>query len=169
MQYVREFSACRRESNSLETATSREPSYRWVRGPAHNEAVRVQPSSGTVCAANDRNYLVPQCHVEPARCEGGAFIQPVCRATAAKASPGLGQLLQLKFAACHRRQRRAVSARYAPREITRPWQSIGQCTSGAALPNPSLKRSANGGPPGPVCGKLHSPQTGPGVPPSSPA
>ncbi len=38
----------------------------------------------------------------------------------------------------------------------------------AALPNPSVNRSANGRPPGPVCGPLHSPQPGPGVLPSSP-
>ena len=37
------------------------------------------------------------------------------------------------------------------------------------LPNPSLKRSANGGPPGPVCGAPHFPQPGPGVPPLAPA
>ena len=36
-------------------------------------------------------------------------------------------------------------------------------------PNPSLKRSANGRPPGPVCGALHSPQPGPGALPLSPA
>ena len=35
--------------------------------------------------------------------------------------------------------------------------------------NPSLNRSANGRPPGPVCGALHSPQPGPGVLPLSPA
>ena len=37
------------------------------------------------------------------------------------------------------------------------------------MPNPSLKRSANGSPPGPVSGAEHSPQPGPGVLPSSPA
>ena len=37
------------------------------------------------------------------------------------------------------------------------------------MPNPSLKRSANGRPPGPFCGAEHSPQPGPGVLPSSPA
>ena len=36
-------------------------------------------------------------------------------------------------------------------------------------PNPSLKRSANGVPPGPVCGMPHFPQPGPGVPPLAPA
>ena len=37
------------------------------------------------------------------------------------------------------------------------------------MPNPSLKRSANGRPPGPVSGAEHFPQPGPGVLPSSPA
>ena len=37
-------------------------------------------------------------------------------------------------------------------------------------PNPSLKRSANGRPPGPVCRyAVHFRQPGPGVLPSSPA
>jgi hypothetical protein len=35
------------------------------------------------------------------------------------------------------------------------------------LPNPSLKRSANGKAPGPGCGEVHSPQPGPGALPSS--
>jgi hypothetical protein len=38
-----------------------------------------------------------------------------------------------------------------------------------ARPNQSLKPSPNGGPPGPGCGVPHSPQPGPGVPPSVPA
>jgi hypothetical protein len=38
-----------------------------------------------------------------------------------------------------------------------------------AMPNPSLKRSANGRPPGPVFGSRHFPQPGPGILPLSPA
>ncbi len=38
-----------------------------------------------------------------------------------------------------------------------------------AAHNSALKRSANGVPPGPGRGALHSPQPGPGVTPSSPA
>ena len=38
-----------------------------------------------------------------------------------------------------------------------------------ARPNPSFKPSPNGKPPGPVCGKVHSPQPGPGVSPLVPA
>ena len=39
----------------------------------------------------------------------------------------------------------------------------------AQRPNPSLKPSPNGKPPGPVCGALHSPQPGPGAFPLVPA
>ena len=39
----------------------------------------------------------------------------------------------------------------------------------AAPPNPSLKPSPNGKPPGPVCGGVHSPQPGPGAFPLVPA
>ena len=37
------------------------------------------------------------------------------------------------------------------------------------MPNPSLKPSPNGKPPGPVCGVSHSPQPGPGAFPLGPA
>jgi hypothetical protein len=44
------------------------------------------------------------------------------------------------------------------------------CYVWAAMPNPSLKRSANGRPPGPVWRyAVHFRQPGPGVLPSSPA
>ena len=53
--------------------------------------------------------------------------------------------------------------------------SLSSCVWSAGLtsstqPNPSLKRSPNGGPPGPATGYgVHSPVAGPGVPPSVPA
>ena len=40
---------------------------------------------------------------------------------------------------------------------------------GQMQPNPSLKRSANGGPPGPRSGAVYHPLRGPGVPPLAPA
>ena len=40
---------------------------------------------------------------------------------------------------------------------------------GQVQPNPSLKRSANGGPPGPRSGAVYHPLRGPGVPPLAPA
>ena len=169
MRYVSEVSAYRRGLNSHETAKPQNSGCRWARGPTHNEAIRLQPGSGTVCAAENWNYLVPQCHVKPAHCEGGAFIQWACQATVSKAFPGLGQLLRLKGAACRGRQRRAGGTWCVPRNTARPWLAQHRGISVAALPNPSLKRSANGRPPGPVCGEVHSPQPGPGFLPSSPA
>ena len=38
VRWVSKVTACRRELNIHETAQSREPSYRWARGPTHNEA-----------------------------------------------------------------------------------------------------------------------------------
>ena len=49
------------------------------------------------------------------------------------------------------------------------WQVVRSARSGYAWPNPSLKPSPNGKPPGPVRGALHSPQPGPGGFPSGPA
>ena len=169
VRYVREVSACRREPNSHETSKSREPGYLRAQSPRQNEAIRPQPSTGAVSAAKHWIYIRPQCHLEPARCEGGSCVQSIRWAVAGKTSPGLGQSLRLEYTACHGWQRKAGGAWCVPRKIARPWQVQRWCITVAALPNPSLKRSANGRPPGPVCGMLHSPQPGPGVPPSSPA
>ena len=49
-----------------------------------------------------------------------------------------------------------------------PRPSSFQVSSTSAWPNPSLNRSANGMSPGPACGALHSPQSGPGATPPSP-
>ena len=124
MRYVREVGACRRGLNSHETAKSRKSGCRRACGPKQKAATRLQPSTGAVSAAEWRNYLGPQCHSEQARCEKSLRVQPVRRAAICKITPGRGQLLRFEFAGCYGRQRRAVSARYAPREITRPWQSI---------------------------------------------
>ena len=50
-----------------------------------------------------------------------------------------------------------------------PFYDAGSLVRDTLRPNPSLKRSANGRPPGPVSGAEHFPQPGPGVLPSSPA
>ena len=169
MRYVSKVSASRREPNSHETSKPRALSCRWARGPRRKRAVRRQPSTGVVSAANHQDYLGLQCHIEPAHCEGGSLIRSVCGATAAKATPGLGQLRRLESAACHGSQRRAGGAWCVHRRIATPWQVQRRCISVAALPNPSLKRSANGLPPGPVLGAQHFPPPGPGGKPSSPA
>ena len=169
MRYVSKVSACWRGPNSHETAKPQKSGCPWTRGPRQNEASRVQPSTGAVSAAGRRNYLGRHCRLESANCEATSCIQSVRRAVAGKTTPGQGQLLRLECAACRGRQRRAGGTWCVPRNTARPWQAQHRGITVAALPNPSLKRSANGRPPGPVCGEVHSPQPGPGVLPSSPA
>ena len=75
-----------------------------------------------------------------------------------------------ELVAHHLRQRGAGNSCGRSRGITGPWQAQPQRSLGAALPNPSLKRSANGRPPGPVWRyAVHFRQPGPGVLPLSPA
>ena len=68
-----------------------------------------------------------------------------------------------------RPQARSGGLRGGPRKITISWQPRLRRISSAALPNPSLKGSTNGVPPGP--GRryaVHFRQPGPGVTPSAP-
>ena len=180
MRYASRIGACRRELSSHEAAEPREPGCPQERGrqqaspergQAANHTSRPQRASrGRSSAVANRNCMAPQCHIEPAHCVGSSGVQSVRGAAAANtAAFTRGQLRRrLEYAARHGRQRGAGGAWCVPSRITGPWQAHRQCSSGAALPNPSLNRSANGRPPGPVCGALHSPQPGPGVLPSSP-
>ena len=77
---------------------------------------------------------------------------------------------RLECVASHVQQRGAGSLGGGPSEVTGPWQAHRPRSPHAVLPNPSLKRSANGRPPGP--GRrygVHFRQPGPGVLPLSPA
>ena len=77
---------------------------------------------------------------------------------------------RLEYVACHGCQRGAGGTCSGPGRVARPWQAHHHHASGATLPNPSVKPSPNGGPPGP--GRryaVHFRQPGPGVPPSVPA
>ena len=88
--------------------------------------------------------------------QGQVFPRPVVR--------------RLKYAASYGQQRGAGSFCAGPHEIAGPWQAHRLWPFRAALPNPSLKRSPNGGPPGP--GRwygVHFHQPGPGVPPLVPS
>ena len=111
------------------------------------------------------------CHIEPLRCVGSPAVQSVRRPAAASiGASGHGQLMRrLQRVACHARRRGAGSTCGGPPGTTWPWRAQ-HPRSPAVLPNPSLKRSANGRPPGP--GRrygVHCLQPGPGVLPSSPA
>ena len=77
---------------------------------------------------------------------------------------------RLERVASHGHQRGAGSGRGGPSKVTGPCQAHRQRSPRAVLPNPSLKRSANGRPPGPVWRyAVHFRQPGPGVLPLSPA
>ena len=77
---------------------------------------------------------------------------------------------RLEYVVSHGQQRGAGGFSAGPHKITGPWQARRLWPFRAVLPNPSLKRSANGRPPGPATGYgVHFPVAGPGVLPSSPA
>jgi hypothetical protein len=169
------FSACRREPNSHDAAEPRVLASLQQRPAPRASAdgrLREHGSRVTSRGAAGARDKGPPCQVELPHCVGGPGNQSVCRAAAAgTAATGAGQVRRrLEYAPRHGLQRGAGGAWGAPRGITRPWQAHRQRIHGAALPNPSLKRSANGRPPGP--GRryaVHSRQPGPGVLPSSPA
>ena len=172
MQHPSRASACRRELKNHDAAEPRDPDCLQERGQEEDQGTLLKQSSeGGPSEAAGRNYMEPPCHIEPPHCVGSPGIQSVRGAAAAStAACSLGWLRRrLEYAARHGRQRGAGDTWCVPRGKTGPWRAHHQPTSGAALPNPSLKRSVNGGPPGPGCGALHSPQPGPGVPPSPPA
>ena len=114
----------------------------------------------------------PECKVVATRRLGSNGLQSVRRATAvATALPGVGWLQQrLQHAARHHCQRGAGSTGGGPPGVTGSWLLKPQRAERAALPNPSLKRSTNGGTPSPGWWyAVHFHQPGLGVPPLVPA
>ena len=182
MQYASKVSASRRGLNSHEAAKPRTASQLSSQGknPAlrdlenlKTEIIAVSLSGhtglGEQLTINDRE---PPCHIEPVNCVGSSGFQSVRRAAAAKVRSGLVGLQQrrLEYVPCIGPQRGAGGYRCWRTGVTRPWQAQWYRLPCAALPNPSLKRSANGRPPGPVWRyAVHFRQPGPGVLPSSPA
>ena len=116
------------------------------------------------------NDLEPPCQTHGPFFVGSMGLESVPRA--AVVSLGASNLAlprRLEYVALHGRQRGAGSLCCGPRRVTRPWPAQHLLSPGAVLPNPSLKLSPNGGPPGP--GRrypVHCRQPGPGVPPSVP-
>ena len=172
------FSAWRRELNS-HNAASREQlagaaTPRSSQTPSTERGLNKYQLQHAFRASSDRetnpNDWEPACQGEPLHCLGGFGFQSVRRAAASFFSGIHGPARRLENLARHGRQRGAGSACGPPRGTTRHWQAHRQRSSGTALPNPSLKRSANGRPPGPVWRyAVHFRQPGPGVLPSSPA
>ena len=174
MQYPSRASACRRELNSHDAAEPREVDRPLLRATLQTSVeceLTEHCRRVTSRVAANRKDEEPPCHVEPSHCVGGPGIQSVCGAAAANtAASGLGHLRRrLEYAARHGRQRGAGSDWCGPPGVTGPGRLQHQRSKGAALPNPSLKGSTNGGPPGPVRRyAVHFRQPGPGVPPLAP-
>ena len=173
MWHSSRISACRRGLNSHDAAEPRirsGPRQRTMQRSSAQcknvEHARRDMSRGAARSSDK----APPCHRETPHCVGDPGFQSVRGPAAASDTASIrGPLRQrLECAARHRRRRGAGGDRGAQTGATRPWPAHRPHSPGAALPNPSLKWSANGRPPGPVCGALHSPQPGPGVLPLAP-
>ena len=170
VQYASRVSACRRGLNSHDAARPRGPDSLQERARTRSQITQPQPSTCEVSAATNWNYMKPVCHIEPAHCVASPAVQSVRRAAASIGTPGHGQWRRLQHAARRRLQLRARCVWWPARVVIGHWHAHSRRTSCAALPNHSLKRSANGRPPGPgLRYAVHFLSPGPGVLPSSPA
>ncbi|CAD5374915.1 hypothetical protein RA210_U700002 [Rubrivivax sp. A210] len=168
-------SALRRELSSHDAASREHRARRQARrdsgttttmpGLGEDKFQQVQRiNSGRELNTNDRE---PLCLIEPLHCVGALDFQSVSRAAAGGVCESfIGQpARRLEFVVRHGLQRGPARLCGSPSNDNK----VAPLTSRrASLPNPSLKWSANGLPPGPGCGALHSPQPGPGGKPSSP-
>ena len=185
MQYSSRVSAVRRERNSHDAANPRKASTRssqprpptsseWGHTVKHSVSSLRQSERALVTAgaAHNSKDKRPRWHIAAVcRSENTGF-QSVHWAAAAGMGGLIGRHLRrrLECTARHGLRRGAGGSSGRPREITGPWQAQPRRLTGAALPNPSLKRSANGRPPGPVWRyAVHFRQPGPGALPLSPA
>ncbi len=99
------------------------------------------------------NDLKPQHQIEPVHCVGAAGFQSVRRAAAPRACADHGgHRRRLEYLACGGQQRGAGSCCGSHREDSK---TASLPTRRATMPNPSLKWSANGRPPGPGHGCTH--------------
>jgi hypothetical protein len=174
VQYAIKASACRREPNSLEAAEPPIPRGRlWHSGrPSAGTGAPESLTKALSGGAASRDDRALPWRFTLQHCVGSSGFHSVGWAAAAsKSASSLGPLQRrLGYVAGQVQARGAGGDRGTPMKVAGSWQACRQHSSGAALPNPSLKRSANGGPPGP--GRryaVHFRQPGPGVPPLSPA
>ena len=184
MQCSSRISACRRDLNSHDAAKPREDSHplrrtrrqgavKCERTERHSINPSLQPKRGLVRAGmtHDKEDEEPLCHIAAPSCVGTAGFQSVRRAAAASDGEStLGRLSRRLECVAGRGHRRGAGSPWCgPRGVTGPWQAHRRRSRGAVLPNPSLKGSANGMPPGP--GRrypVHCRQPGPGVLPLAP-
>ncbi|CAD5373991.1 hypothetical protein RA210_U400006 [Rubrivivax sp. A210] len=162
-------SALRREPNSHEAAKPHEILLPRLRAQDH----RVQGPCGINGAErSNTNDKGQKCCIGPLHCVGISGFQSVCWAAAASNRAQLSSpRRRLEDLAHHVRRRGEGGLCGQAREISRSGQGhrLGQHRT-PLMPNPSLKRSTNGRPPGP--GRwysVHFHRPGPGVLPSAPA
>ena len=168
MQCSSRVSACRRELNSHEAAKPRRISQpRWR---SEDRKLQARDGISSVEVSNTKDEE-PPCYFETRHCVGTIGLHSVCWAAAASlVAQAISCWRRLEPVAHNHLQRGAGGDCCVPAGVTRPWQARRQRCHRTALPNPSLKRSANGRPPGPVSRYgVHSLLPGPGVLPSSPA
>ena len=159
MRRLNKVSACRRELNIHEAAKPLQQRCRlrrtWGQAPAKlsarpSIALAYQNASSRPVVGAPHNFKdkEPVCQVERAHCVGSTGVRSVRRAAAMSTCGSIrGQVpRRLEYVARHGCQR---GAGRICGWSTRHWQVHHHPASGATLPNPSLKRSANGRPPGP--------------------
>ena len=184
MQCSNRVSACRREQNSHDAAkpqadTHSQPRARQRtviecgRTDRHSVSSIRQTKKDVImaCAAQNNKDNEPLCHITKLTRAGTTGFKSVRRVAAAgTGASAIGPWLRLECVAHHGLQCGAGSTWSGPRGVTGPRQAKHQHSPGAALPNSSLKRSANGRPPGPSSRYgVHFLLPGPGVLPLSPA
>jgi hypothetical protein len=156
-------SAWRRELNSHEAAQPQLPA------PAQQASIQNQVFGRTLMISKDIEH--PK-HIEPSHCEPGSQAQSVRWAAAASLAGHVScrGRRHLENVAHHGLQRGAGCACGEQPVAAVLGQVHQHCEQGSALPNPSLKLSTNGRPPGP--GRryaVHFRQPGPGALPLAPA
>ena len=160
-------SACRRGLNSHEAAEPRGIARPQVHRRAEKRSAETSEWRRNPAAANG-NEMEPPCHIGPAHCVGSSQVQPVFRAAAgdvAVAADGGGGL-NAPHTWVSSAEREATVARHAEPQGLLYRQ---RASSTPALPNPSLKGSTNGMPPGPGWRyAVHFRHPGPGVMPLAP-
>jgi hypothetical protein len=154
-------SACRRALNS-HNAASRE----------HRAALEESVMQLAQQAAVDKSHAndwQPPCHTAAPHCVVPFSIQSVRRATATSrcADTKLARRW-LENVSTHGPQRGAGSNWSTPKTVARSPYPVCRASHGASRPNPSLKLSPNGVPPGPRGRAVYHRPRGPGVTPSAP-
>lgn len=81
---------------------------------------------------------------------------------------GLGTYVSVLLSERRKARNRQRTSEFGDKFTEDSFSELNRLAASVETPNPSLKGSTNGGPPGPVCGAVHSPQPVPSVSPSMP-